>query len=108
MYTLLTEKRDRALTRRWGIWLTTRDPERGLKVRVISLSDAGLKHNRLLQLLMTLLSGKRKQEDDRVLLDQIRDANPSAGAQFLEHLVLQKRNAVSALQIVKAIYSQFF
>lgn len=32
MLTLLTEKRDRALTKRWGIWLTKRDPERALKV----------------------------------------------------------------------------
>jgi hypothetical protein len=32
MVTLLNEKRDRALTQKWGIWLTKRDPERGLKV----------------------------------------------------------------------------
>jgi len=32
MINLLTEKRDKALTQRWGIWLTKRDPERGLKV----------------------------------------------------------------------------
>jgi hypothetical protein len=33
MITLLTEKRDKALTQRWGIWLTKIDPEKGLKVR---------------------------------------------------------------------------
>lgn len=32
MVMLLTEKRDRTLTQEWGIWLTKRDPERGLKV----------------------------------------------------------------------------
>jgi vacuolar protein sorting-associated protein 3 len=32
MLNLLTEKRDRALTKRWSIWLTKRDPERALKV----------------------------------------------------------------------------
>lgn len=31
--TLLAEKRDRALTQKWGLWLTRIDPERGLKVR---------------------------------------------------------------------------
>ena len=52
MINLLTEKRDKALTQRWGIWLTKRDPERGLKVserpvfprvkchRVVLASDA--------------------------------------------------------------------
>lgn len=34
--------------------------------------------------------------DDIALLQQIRDANPAAGAQFLEHLILQKRSTVSS------------
>jgi len=29
---LIADKRDRALTQQWGLWLTKRDPERGLKV----------------------------------------------------------------------------
>lgn len=33
MFTLLSEKRDRALTQRWGVWLTKKDPARALKVR---------------------------------------------------------------------------
>lgn len=33
--TLLAEKRDRALTQKWGLWLTRIDPERGLKVRCL-------------------------------------------------------------------------
>ncbi|KAH9918038.1 hypothetical protein B0H21DRAFT_847492 [Amylocystis lapponica] len=74
MFTLLSEKRDRTLTQQWGIWLTKRDTERALK------------------LLTSLVSGKRKSEDDRALLQQICEANSEAGAQFLEHLVLQKRS----------------
>lgn len=31
------------------------------------------------------------------MLQQIRDANPEAGTQFLEHLVLQKRSTVRPL-----------
>lgn len=33
MIKLLNEKRDKALTQRWGIWLTRLDPEKGLKVK---------------------------------------------------------------------------
>jgi hypothetical protein len=33
MITLLTEQKDAALIRKWGVWLMKRDPERGLKVR---------------------------------------------------------------------------
>jgi len=32
MITLLGDRKDRTLTHKWGIWLTKRDPERGLKV----------------------------------------------------------------------------
>lgn len=32
MLGLLSEKRDRALTLQWGIWLTKYDPDRALKV----------------------------------------------------------------------------
>ncbi|KAJ7452354.1 hypothetical protein B0H11DRAFT_2073067 [Mycena galericulata] len=75
--TLLTNSKNRALTQKWGLWLTRRDPERGIK------------------LLMPRETGKRPQrpEDDLSLLEQIREANPAAGAQFLEYLVLQKRSS---------------
>ncbi|KAF8155687.1 hypothetical protein B0H34DRAFT_714373 [Crassisporium funariophilum] len=75
MIALLAEKRDRPLTQRWGIWLTKRDPERGLK------------------LLMPRDTGKRRErpEEDIALLEQIRDANAAAGAKYLEYLVLQRR-----------------
>jgi hypothetical protein len=32
MFTFLTEKRDRAMTQRWGVWLTKKDAQRALKV----------------------------------------------------------------------------
>ncbi|KAJ7774892.1 hypothetical protein B0H16DRAFT_1508739 [Mycena metata] len=74
---LLNSSKNRALIQKWGLWLTRRDPERGIK------------------LLMPRESGKRPQrpEDDLSLLEQIREANPAAGAQFLEYLVLQKRSS---------------
>ncbi|KAJ6596948.1 hypothetical protein DFH09DRAFT_106793 [Mycena vulgaris] len=77
MVSLLTSSKNRALTQKWGLWLTRRDPERGIR------------------LLMPRETGKRPQrpEDDISLLEQIREANPDAGAQFLEYLVLQKRGS---------------
>jgi len=48
------------------------------------------------QLLMQREGGKRREkpEDDLALLDQIQAVNPSAGSQYLEHIVLQRRNPV--------------
>ncbi|KAI0312172.1 hypothetical protein OF83DRAFT_1287071 [Amylostereum chailletii] len=81
MLTLLVAKRNRALIQQWGIWLTTKDPERALKL----LTSQG--------------SNKRNQKtgDDLAMLQQIRAANPEAGLQFLEHLVLQRRSTDRAL-----------
>ncbi|KAI0064243.1 hypothetical protein BV25DRAFT_1823215 [Artomyces pyxidatus] len=86
MFTLLAEKRNRPLTQKWGIWLTKKDAERALK-------------------LLTTGSSKRAQktEDDLAMLQQIREANPEAGAQFLEHLVLQKRSNNGALHTELAL-----
>ncbi|KAG6865541.1 hypothetical protein C0991_001734 [Blastosporella zonata] len=77
MISLLTEKRDRALTQQWGLWLTKRNPERGL------------------QLLMPKDSGKRREkpEEDLALLEAIKEANPAAGIQYLEYLVLQRKSS---------------
>ncbi|KAJ7285781.1 hypothetical protein C8J57DRAFT_1285778 [Mycena rebaudengoi] len=76
MMLLLTNSKNRALVQRWGLWFTRRDPERGIR------------------LLTPRENGKRphRPDDDLLLLEQIREANPSAGAQFLEYLVLQKRS----------------
>lgn len=76
MFVLLNEKKDRSLVQQWGVWLTKQDSERGLK------------------LLTSFKSGRRnsKAEDDQALLQQIAEASPQAGTQYLEHLVLQKRS----------------
>ncbi|KAF9261696.1 hypothetical protein L218DRAFT_930596 [Marasmius fiardii PR-910] len=74
---LVTEKRDCTLTQQWGLWLTKRDPERGLK------------------LLIPRESGKRrnnKPEDEKLLFAQIKEANSTAATQYLEYLVIQRRN----------------
>ncbi|KAG7448550.1 uncharacterized protein BT62DRAFT_929636 [Guyanagaster necrorhizus] len=92
MIMLLTEKKDRQLTQQWGIWLTKIDPERGLK------------------LLTSQNTSKRREklEDDSALLKQISEANPAAGSQYLEHLVLQKRNPSRVLheQFATALVEQ--
>jgi hypothetical protein len=36
MISLLFTTKDRALTQRWGIWLTKRDPDRAIKVRTLT------------------------------------------------------------------------
>ncbi|KAL0068079.1 hypothetical protein AAF712_004739 [Marasmius tenuissimus] len=82
---LITDKRDRALTQQWGLWLTKRDPERGLK------------------LLMPRESGKRRAnhrpEDEKLLLEQIREANPSAVTQYLEYLIIQRRSVAPEIHM---------
>ncbi|KAF7323021.1 hypothetical protein HMN09_00081900 [Mycena chlorophos] len=76
IFNLLSNSKNRGLIQTWALWLTKKDPERGIK------------------LLISRESGKRPQrpEDDLILLGQIREANPAASAQFLEYLVLQKRS----------------
>ncbi|PPQ74920.1 hypothetical protein CVT26_011356 [Gymnopilus dilepis] len=87
MVNLLTERRDRALTQRWGVWLTKRDMDNGLK------------------LLMPRDAGKRrdKPEEDIALLDEIQEANPAAGSQYLEYLVLQRRTTSRELHMRLAL-----
>lgn len=50
-------------------------------------------------------SGKRRDrpEDDLLLLQQIREADPSAGGQFLEYLVLQRRSTVGLCYLFVAL-----
>ncbi|ESK88536.1 transforming growth factor-beta receptor-associated protein 1 [Moniliophthora roreri MCA 2997] len=80
---LVTDKRDRALSQKWGVWLTKRDPDRGLK------------------LLMPKETGKRrnKPEEDKMLLEQLKESNPTAALQFLEHLILQRRSVTPDIHI---------
>ncbi|VDB91306.1 unnamed protein product [Peniophora sp. CBMAI 1063] len=78
MLTLLTVRRNRALTQQWGVWLAAKDPERALKL----LTSQGANRGR-----------KASVDADLATLAQIRAANPRAAVQFLEHLVLQKRSS---------------
>ncbi|KAG6827884.1 hypothetical protein H0H92_010093 [Tricholoma furcatifolium] len=86
MMALLTEKRDRALTQQWGLWLIKRDLERGL------------------QLLMPKDSGKRRErpEEDLALLEAIKEADPAAGVQYLEYLILQRKSSSRQLHNMMA------
>lgn len=95
MFVLLSESRDRALIQQWAVWLTKRDSIRALKVsncRILGLpfqdSETHLIER---QLLTSSASGKRKADEERALLRDIQNASTSAGAQYLEYLVLQKR-----------------
>lgn len=88
MFAFLSEKKDRNLVQQWGVWLTKQDSERAIK-------------------LLTSLGGRRqsRQEDDLVLLQQIQESDANAGAQYLEHLVLQKRSQVRAYYVVRIMLS---
>ncbi|KAI0052121.1 hypothetical protein FA95DRAFT_1602084 [Auriscalpium vulgare] len=87
IFNLLTERRNRQLTQKWGIWLTKKDSERAMK------------------LLTTTGSSKRGQKtaDDLAMLQQLRTENPEAAAQFLEYLVLQKRSTDRTLHTELAL-----
>ncbi|KAK7020572.1 hypothetical protein R3P38DRAFT_2970278 [Favolaschia claudopus] len=87
IFNLLSTSKNRALVQTWALWLTRRDPDRGIR------------------LLMPRETGKRphRPDDDLALLEQIREANPAAGAQFLEYLVLQKRSSSKDLHTQLAI-----
>ena len=102
LVTLVVEKKDRALTQKWGLWLVRRDLERGLKVSFLS------SHSNIApeitwyfskQLLIPRETGKRREkpEEDIALLNQIEEANPAAGVQYLEYLVLRRRSNVCLL-----------
>ncbi|CDO71043.1 hypothetical protein BN946_scf184844.g47 [Trametes cinnabarina] len=75
MFDLLHESKDRALLQHWMPWLVKNDSERALK------------------LLLSTMPSKRRLEDDRSLLQEIRAAHPEAGAQLLEHLVIHRRSS---------------
>ncbi|KAH9478601.1 Transforming growth factor-beta receptor-associated protein 1 [Psilocybe cubensis] len=87
MVNLLTEKRDRALTQQWGLWITKRNPDMGLK------------------LLMPRDIGKRREkpEEDIALLEEIQKADPAAGVQYLEYLVLQRWSTSRELHLKLAL-----
>ncbi|EIN08171.1 hypothetical protein PUNSTDRAFT_69089 [Punctularia strigosozonata HHB-11173 SS5] len=80
MVTLLNKKKDRSLTQKWGLWLTARDPEQGIKL--LTAREPGRRNTKTTATL----------EEDVALLQQIQESNPIAGAHFLGHLVLTRRS----------------
>lgn len=111
MVNLLLEKRDRTLSQQWGLWLTKRDQDRGLKVW--DCLQHGIHLVQHFQLLMPRDTGKRRErpEEDIALLNQIHGASPAAADQYLEYLVLQRRSSVCliawlATLLLNCIYSQ--
>jgi hypothetical protein len=50
---------------------------------------------------------RERPEDDLLMLQQVTDADPAAGVQFLEHLVLQKRSLVSYQTAVPSMFAVF-
>ena len=77
------------------------DSERALKVcsHIPQSNENIITHSIHAQLLTSKETSKRKDkhEDDIAMLQQFQEENPIAGAQFLEHLVLQKRSLVKNL-----------
>ncbi|KIK46201.1 hypothetical protein CY34DRAFT_9882 [Suillus luteus UH-Slu-Lm8-n1] len=77
MFALLESKqgRDRAMLRKWGVWLTVRDSERGL-----------------ILLMSTKRSAKEKdREEDSAVLSELQQLHPGAARKFLEWLVIVRR-----------------
>jgi hypothetical protein len=77
MFALLESKqgKDRAMLRKWGVWLTVRDSDRGLML-----------------LMSTKRSAKEKdREEDLAVLSELQQLHPSAARKFLEWLVIVRR-----------------
>lgn len=77
MFALLESKqgKDRPMLRKWGVWLTVRDSERGL---------------------MLLMSTKRPtkekdREEDLTILSELQQLDPNAARKYLEWLVIVRR-----------------
>lgn len=90
MFALLESKqgKDRAMLRKWGVWLTARDSERGLTL-----------------LMSTKRSAKEKdREEDLSVLSELQQLHPSAARKFLEWLVIVRRRDDAELhaQLVQA------
>ncbi|KAG8944702.1 hypothetical protein FRC04_001601 [Tulasnella sp. 424] len=76
---LLLETKDRVLVQRYGIWLIKHDPEASLKLFTTKDSKRGMKL------------------DENLVLRALRAADAGVGEQYLEHLVLTRRNSEPAL-----------
>ncbi|KAF8635349.1 hypothetical protein AX17_003940 [Amanita inopinata Kibby_2008] len=84
---VLQEKKDRALTQKWAVWLMKTDPARGVKL--LTMKDTGKR--------------REKPEEDLALLKQVREANSVAGEEFLEYLVLQRKSSSRELHTQLAL-----
>ncbi|KAG1846088.1 hypothetical protein DFJ58DRAFT_799800 [Suillus subalutaceus] len=88
MFALLESKqgKDRAMLRKWGVWLTARDWERGL------------------MLLMSTKRSTKDREEDLSVLSELQQLHPSAARKFLEWLVIVRRRDDAELhaQLVQA------
>ncbi|KLO19340.1 hypothetical protein SCHPADRAFT_935413 [Schizopora paradoxa] len=79
MVDLLSKSADKALVQQWGLWLTARSADLGL--RLLTSKD--------------FRRGSKSDETD--LLQQIRETSADAGRKYLEHLVLRRRSQDSSL-----------
>ncbi|KAG2156877.1 uncharacterized protein EDB93DRAFT_1126150 [Suillus bovinus] len=96
MFALLESKqgKDRAMLRKWGVWLTARDSERGLML-----------------LMSTKRSAKEKdREEDLAILSELQQLHSSAARKFLEWLVIVRRRDDAELhaQLVQACVDELF
>ena len=97
MFNFLNEKREKALAQQWGLWLLKYDQEKAMKVRDLGHHASSALVSSKSQLLLTIGLGKRSAKggvEESALLRRIQETDPSSGTQFLENLVLTKRNAV--------------
>ncbi|KAH8108778.1 hypothetical protein DFH11DRAFT_1710480 [Phellopilus nigrolimitatus] len=92
MTELLNKTSNRALVQRWGLWLTQKDADLGLR------------------LIISRDSKRASKAEELTLLAKIRQASTSAGVKYLEYLVLQKRSQDSDLhsQLVDVCVDQIF
>lgn len=104
MFALLETKqgKDRAMLRKWGVWLTIRDPERGLRVSLRRYELFATEHC-LLQLLMsTKRSTKEKdREEDLAVLSELQGSHSAAARKFLEWLVIVRKRDVCFMFYVR-------
>ncbi|TFK73410.1 hypothetical protein BDN72DRAFT_834818 [Pluteus cervinus] len=95
MVALLSEKTkdregDRALLRRWVVWIIGRDAERGLQLLISDRTKESGKRR-------GTVSRKREEEEDIALLDEIAQANEEAGQRWLEFMVIKRRSSNPSL-----------
>ncbi|KAF8655350.1 hypothetical protein AX16_003085 [Volvariella volvacea WC 439] len=94
MVSVLSEKTkdkegDRALLRRWGIWILKRDLDRGLRLLMADKEREGRRRANT--------NKAAREEEEIALLDEISEADEEAGQQWLEYLIVKKRSTNAGL-----------